>query len=72
MRFRFHTVIVPVPAIFAAAVTAGASGPDAGIMSALEARPNYCGTNGVAGGQCAEAFEQIDCNGHRVSLIIPD
>lgn len=68
---RFHTVVVPVLAVFAAAVAA-ASGPDSGIMNALEARPDDCGTNGVAGGQCAEAFEQSDCNGPRVNFIKPD
>ncbi|GJC95840.1 hypothetical protein ColKHC_04666 [Colletotrichum higginsianum] len=68
---RFHTVVVPVLAVFAAAAAA-ASGPDSGIMNALEARPDDCGTNGVAGGQCAEAFEQSDCNGPRVNFIKPD
>ncbi|TQN68666.1 hypothetical protein CSHISOI_06830, partial [Colletotrichum shisoi] len=69
---RFHTVVVPVLAVFAAAVAAAASGPGAGITNALEARADDCGTNGVAGGQCAEAFEQGDCSGPRVNFIKPD
>ncbi|GJC80773.1 hypothetical protein ColLi_03611 [Colletotrichum liriopes] len=65
------TVVTSVFVVFlAAAVVESDSHP--GIVNALEASQCDCETNGVAGGQCGEVFEQLDCTGSRVNIVKPD
>ncbi|KAK1993572.1 hypothetical protein LX36DRAFT_642841 [Colletotrichum falcatum] len=63
-------VITAVFAFLATAVAAG-SGSQVGAASPLESRQDKCGTNGIADGQCGEAFDQGDCAGSLVKLIKP-
>ncbi|KAK2007615.1 hypothetical protein LZ32DRAFT_568098 [Colletotrichum eremochloae] len=63
-----------ITAVFAVLITTVTAGSDSRIKAAndLEPHQDQCGTNGVIGGQCGEAFEQGDCTGNLVKLVKPD